>query len=127
MDRDHRASLADGETPSAARLNTRLSGRLAAGGIGGAATGLALGGIIGVLAFDRTGAILACVLGCGIFGLAVGLLIFGYSSLESPDPGSEPSDTERPITDRPEAVRVEQPPTPIQGSSKDPAGPADGI
>ncbi len=104
-----------------------MSSRLAAGAIGGVAIGLALGGIIGALAFDRTGAIWACVLGCGIFGLAVGMLIFGYSSLESPDPGSEPSDTERPIADRPETTRVEQPSTPIHGSSERPAGPPDGI
>jgi hypothetical protein len=35
------------------------------------------------------------------------LLWGGYSSLESPDPGREPSDTERPITDRSELVREE--------------------
>lgn len=79
------------------------------GGLVGATVGLALGALIGVFAFDRTGAIWASVLGAGIFGFAVGMLILGYSSLESPDAGSEPSDTARPIADRPEAVREERP------------------
>jgi hypothetical protein len=35
------------------------------------------------------------------------MLVAGYSALESPDPGKEPSDTERPILDRPEATREE--------------------
>jgi hypothetical protein len=35
------------------------------------------------------------------------MLMLGYSSLESPDPGREPSDTARPIADRREAVREE--------------------
>ena len=42
-----------------------------------------------------------------IFGVGLAMLISGYSSLESPDPGKEPSDTQRPITDRPEPVREE--------------------
>ncbi len=113
MDRDHRSGLAGG-TPAEARLLGRLGSRLVAGGVGGAAIGLALGAIIGFLAFDRAGATWASVLGGGIFGLAVGMLVFAYSSLESPDPGAEPSDTERPVADRPEAVREEQPRRPAE-------------
>ena len=42
-----------------------------------------------------------------IFGVAVGMLVAGYSALELPDPGKEPSDTERPVIDRPEVTREE--------------------
>jgi hypothetical protein len=54
-----------------------------------------------------------CVNPCiGVFGLGVGMLVAGYSSLESPDPGAEPSDTARPVADRPEVVREEHPDPP---------------
>lgn len=44
-----------------------------------------------------------------VIGLLIGgLLVAGYSSLESPDPGREPSDTLRPIADRPSLVRDER-------------------
>lgn len=68
-----------------------------------------IGALIGPLLFDRPAAILTSIIAAGVFGLSVGMLIAGYSSLESPDPGTEPSDTARPIADRPEAVREEHP------------------
>jgi hypothetical protein len=47
------------------------------------------------------------MVGTAIAGTMLALLWGGYSSLESPDPGREPSDTERPIADRSELVREE--------------------
>ena len=66
-----------------------------------------VGVLVGLLFFDRSAAILASLLASAVFGLGVGMLVAGYSALESPDPGKEPSDTERPILDRPEATREE--------------------
>jgi hypothetical protein len=68
-----------------------------------------VGALVGLLFFEGSAAILTSVLAAGVFGLGVGMLIAGYSSLESPDPGAEPSDTARPVADRPEAVREEHP------------------
>jgi hypothetical protein len=74
--------------------------------------GVAIGALVGLLFFDRPTAILTSIIAAGVFGLGIGMLIAGYSSLESPDPGAEPSDTARPIADRPEAVREEHPDLP---------------
>jgi hypothetical protein len=90
-------------------MRTRLGRRLPFGGLLGAIAGALVGALVGLLFFDRSAAILMSIVGSGVFGLGVGMLIAGYSSLESPDPGAEPSDTARPIADRPEAVREEHP------------------
>ena len=45
--------------------------------------------------------------------MGVGMLVAGYSSLESPDPGAEHSDTVRPVADRPEVVREEHQDPPV--------------
>jgi hypothetical protein len=70
--------------------------------------GVVIGALVGLLFFDRTTAILTSITAAGVFGLGIGMLVAGYSSLESPDPGAEPSDTARPVADRPEAVREER-------------------
>ncbi len=54
------------------------------------------------------------------FGGLVGALIGGYASLESPNPGREPSDTERPIVDRPGLVREEHPGPSTPGTTPGP-------
>lgn len=100
------------EGSSQARMHKRLGARLPLGGIVGAIAGAVIGALIGLLFFDRSGAILASILASAVFGSGVGMLVAGYSSLESPDPGAEPSDTKRPLGDRPELVREEQPDTP---------------
>jgi hypothetical protein len=101
---------AETETPSQARMHRRLGARLPLGGLLGAMAGVAIGALVGFLFFDRPVAIIMSILASAIFGLGVGMLVAGYSSLESPDPGAEPSDTARPVADRPEAVRKEQDP-----------------
>ena len=95
------------ETPEQRRIHTRIGGRLVLGGAIGLACGLAIGALVGIWWFDRTGAVATSAIAGSIFGVAVGMLVAGYSALESPDPGKEPSDTERPILDRPEATREE--------------------
>jgi hypothetical protein len=100
------------ESPSQGRMHMRLGRRLPLGGLLGAIAGVLVGALVGLLFFDRSAAILMSIVGAGVFGLGVGMLIAGYSSLESPDPGDEPSDTARPIADRPEAVREEHPDPP---------------
>jgi hypothetical protein len=100
------------ESPSQARMHRRLGGRLPLGGLLGAIAGAMVGALVGFLFFDRSAAVLASILASAVFGLGVGMLVAGYSSLESPDPGAEPSDTARPIADRPEVVREEHPDTP---------------
>jgi hypothetical protein len=97
------------ESPSQARMHGRLGRRLPLGGLLGAMAGVVIGALVGLLLFDRPVAILTSIIAAGVFGLSVGMLIAGYSSLESPDPGAEPSDTARPVADRPEAVREEHP------------------
>ena len=96
------------ETPAQVRMHKRLGFRLFVGGLVGGLVGLAFGAVLGVMFFERAGAMWTAALAGGLFGFVFGLLILGYSSLESPDPGEEPSDTNHPIADRPEAVREEQ-------------------
>jgi ribose/xylose/arabinose/galactoside ABC-type transport system permease subunit len=78
------------------------------GVIVGIIAGLAVGAVAGALFAHGVGPRLwATLLGCVIFGGAIGALVGGYGSLESPRPGREPSDTARPIRDRPELTRDE--------------------
>lgn len=104
---DERGSV--DEAPRQTRMHRRLGRRLPLGGLIGAVAGLGLGAVLGFVLFDRAAAILTSIFVAGLFGLAAGMLIAGYSSLESPDPGDEPSDTAHPIADRTEAVREEVP------------------
>jgi ABC-type uncharacterized transport system permease subunit len=94
-------------------MHRRLRGRLPLGGLLGAIAGAMVGALVGLLFFDRSAAIVTWILASVVFGLGVGMLVAGYSSLESPDPGAEPSDTARPVTDRPEVVREEHPDPPL--------------
>ena len=96
-------------------MHRRLGRRLPLGGLLGAIAGAVVGALVGLLFFEGSAAILTSVLAAGVFGLGVGMLIAGYSSLESPDPGAEPSDTARPVTDRPDAVREEHQGVPERG------------
>ena len=82
------------------------------GGLLGAIAGAIVGAVVGLLVFDRSVAVLTSILASAVFGLGVGMLVAGYSSLESPDPGAEPSDTARPVADRPQVVREEHPDPP---------------
>jgi|SRR6186997_1659461 len=102
-----REGVRDLETPAQERIHKRIGSRLVVGGAIGLACGLALGAVLGMWWFQRAGAVGASAIAGGIFGIAVGMLTAGYSALESPDPGNEPSDTERPLADRSDATREE--------------------
>jgi hypothetical protein len=78
------------ESPSQARMHGRLGRRLPLGGLLGAIVGAIVGALVGLLFFDRPAAILTSILASAVFGLGVGMLVAGYSSLESPDPGAGP-------------------------------------
>jgi hypothetical protein len=69
--------------------------------------GLLTGGLLGALASAVVGVVVSSpgalgfrliVVAATIFCAMLGALIGGYSSLESPDPGREPSDSTRPIS-----------------------------
>jgi hypothetical protein len=94
--------------PATQRIAGRFRRRVGVAALAGPIVGLAIGAIVGWVAFGRWGGgmVLSCVAGA-VAGTILSLLWAGYSSLESPDPGQEPSDTERPIADRPELVREE--------------------
>lgn len=92
------------------RMRTRIPKRIALGLAIGAGLGAVMGALAGAIpSAPASIGILVIVFACAIFGGMVGALIGGYASLESPDPGREPSDTERPITDRPGLTREEHP------------------
>ena len=94
--------------PATARIGNRLRGRLAVALVAGPLVGLAVGGLIAVLVFGSWGrGAFMTLVGGAIAGTLLALLWGGYSSLESPDPGREPSDTQHPVTDRPDLTREE--------------------
>ena len=96
------------EDARAAQLRDRLKRRLVVASVAGPAIGVVVGIVVGSVAFRVGGLGFVMVLvGCVIFATAVALLVASYSSLESPDPGAEPSQVERPIADRPGATRSE--------------------
>ncbi|HET9310192.1 MAG TPA: hypothetical protein VFP41_03080 [Actinomycetota bacterium] len=94
--------------PASRRIGSRIRRRLGVSLLIGPLLGLAVGALIASLAFDSwgTGSIMVLI-GAMIAGTMLALLWGGYSSLESPDPGQEPSDTERPIADRSQLIREE--------------------
>jgi hypothetical protein len=95
-------------TPRQERFGKRLGRNLLTGVVVGILAGLVVGGAIGASVVRDVGPeFWATVVGCVIFGSVMGALVGGYGSLESPNPGHEPSDTARPIHDRPELTRDE--------------------
>lgn len=90
------------------RLQTGLTRGLFVGVIAGAIVGLVVGLI---WSSPSRPAFWMAVVGFAVFGLAFGGLLGGYGSLESPDPGREPSDTEHPLEER-ALTREEHPANP---------------
>jgi hypothetical protein len=90
----------------ATRLRSRLSLGLGAGIAGGVITGALAGAILfgwGTRGFWVT------TLSVTLFVSIVAVLMTGYGSLESPDPGAEPIQDDRPVADRQQLTRVEHP------------------
>jgi hypothetical protein len=84
-------------------------------------SGIALGGGLGLAVGIVAGAIVAWAVGggpagwmalvaCVVAGTGVGLFVGGLSRLESPRPGGEPSQVERPVLDEPELTKAEHEP-----------------
>jgi len=94
--------------PSTRRISDRLHRRIASALVVAPLVGLAIGAVISAVVFDSWGSGSVMVLLAAVVATTLlGLLWAGYSSLESPDPGREPSDTARPIADREDLVREE--------------------
>jgi hypothetical protein len=85
----------------------RIQGGLLKGIVIGAIVGAIVGAILGSIAFQGVGAIVTAAL-AGAIGLGgLGAFWGVMARLESPDPGDEPGDTDRPVTDVPELTREE--------------------
>ncbi len=94
--------------PSTRRIGDRLRRRIASALVVAPLVGLAIGAVISAVVFDSWGSGSVMVLLAAVVATTLlGLLWAGYSSLESPDPGREPSDTAHPIADREDLVREE--------------------
>lgn len=105
------------------RMRTRIPARIALGFVIGIALGVAMGAIASAIPSTPPAlGLWVIVIACATFGGLVGALIGGYASLESPNPGREPSDTERPIVDRPGLVREEHPGPSTPGTTPDREG-----
>lgn len=86
----------DARSPASRRTGERLPRRILAGTLIGAAVGALIGLVAGAVAYDGT-AVVACAL-AGALGLGLlGSFIGGMSSLESPQPGNEPSERTEPL------------------------------
>jgi hypothetical protein len=80
------------------RTSARLPRRILAGTFIGGAIGVVAGLIAGSIAYDGS-AVIACAL-AGALGLGlIGSFVGGMSSLESPQPGSEPSERAEPLAE----------------------------
>lgn len=105
---DRSPSHPDRVDPST-RVRRRLLGRIVLGAALGSVAGLLVGLLLGWAAFHRgsTGSSLG-VGAAAVFGAMMGALLGGYLSLESPRPGHEPSEVDRPVLDRPSLTRRER-------------------
>lgn len=99
-----------GVSPRDVERTERFAARWRSGVWIGAGVGLAVGVLAGVVIGAIVGggnrfwmALVACV----IAGVGVGTFVGGLSRLESPRPGTEPSEVERPVLDEPELTKRE--------------------
>jgi hypothetical protein len=85
----------------------RIQGGLLKGLLFGGVAGAIVGLIIGAIVFQRIGAVLTAML-AGVIGIGgLGAFWGVLAGLESPDPGREPGDVERPVRDVPELTSEE--------------------
>jgi hypothetical protein len=96
------------QTEGNERVRRRLPRNLFLGTVVGAVVGAIGGAIVGAAIGGGSGAIIGLVVGA-FFVSGFGALVGGYGSLESPQPGEEPSQTEHPVTDVPEMTTEEHP------------------
>lgn len=101
--------MAQGSPERQERMGARLGNRLGIALLVGPVIGVVIGLAVGFAFFEPMGrGFTMTIVGTTIAVTMLSLLWAGYSSLESPDPGNEPSDTERPLADRTDAVREER-------------------
>jgi hypothetical protein len=85
-------------TPQEDRAWGRIQNGALKGGLIGASLGAIVGLVVGAIVFRNVGPIVMSVLvggiGLGVLGAFWGIL----SKLESPDPGQEPTQVDRPLT-----------------------------
>ena len=86
----------------------RVTHRGLAGAILGIAAGVGVGVTAGAINFEGIGPVLGCAVAGAVAGGLLGTFIGGMTGLESPAPGREPSETDRPILDVPEPTDVER-------------------
>jgi len=81
------------------RMEGRLRHRMLGALLLGPLVGLVVGTLIALIVLDEFGgAAVGIVVGAVLAATLLALLLSGYSSLESPEPGLEPSDAERPLS-----------------------------
>jgi hypothetical protein len=104
-----RSGTDERSAPGQERLRARAGHRVGIAAVIGPIVGIAVGLALGVFFFQLGGVgFWMAIVGCAIFATAVALLVGGYSSLESPDPGTEPAQVADPVVDRPGLTREEE-------------------
>jgi hypothetical protein len=101
-------------------MEGRLRHRMLAALLLGPLIGLIVGMLIALTVLDEFGgAALGIIVGAVLAATLLALLWSGYSSLESPEPGLEPSDAERPLS-KSELVTEESRDPMSEGSGTEP-------
>jgi hypothetical protein len=85
----------------------RITRRGFLGAVLGAMVGAGIGLIAGIANFGAMVPVVACGLAGAVAGGGLGMFVGGMTGLESPEPGREPSRTNRPVIDIPELTEVE--------------------
>lgn len=106
MDRPSDPAGPTGNASGAERFRVRWRRGLVLGGAIGVAVGLAAAAFVAWAIGGGTAGRMALVAGV-IAGAGVGTFVGGLSRLESPRPGTEPTEVERPILDEPELTKTE--------------------
>jgi hypothetical protein len=107
------------QTEGAERVRHRLPKNLFIGTVLGAIVGAVGGAIVGAAIGGASAAVIGLVVGA-FFVAGFGALVGGYGSLESPQPGEEPSQMPRPVADVPEMTTEEHPGTEPVDEREDP-------
>jgi hypothetical protein len=100
--------------PDTARRSDAFRHRWRRGIVVGGSVGVAIGLVAGVTIGAFVGGGIAfwmSLLACVVAGAAIGMFVGGLSRLESPQPGREPSEVERPVLDEPALTKSEDDPS----------------
>jgi hypothetical protein len=90
------------------RFGERMRRGLVLGVVLGAVVGLIAGAIVAAVVADgRPARVAVSLVAFTLAGIALGLFWGGFSRLESPRPGTEPTEVERPIRDEPGITKDE--------------------